>query len=147
MLYVVPLSLILRKVKLHYEFGDKKTRLNHLLSMDEMNLFAQSHGQIDSLVNTAYTFNEDIGMEYGIKKGAVFVLKRGKVDKAKSIGLNLLNGKLMKTIDEEGNKYLGISSPSLLLTEIALPCEKVYNLFFRDCLNIFLLVFTFLSMS
>ena len=38
----------------------------------------------------------------------VLVLKRGKVNKAKSRGLNLPNGKLMKAIDEEGYKYLGI---------------------------------------
>ena len=36
------------------------------------------------------------------------VLKRGKFDKAKSRGLNLPNGKLMKTIDEERKKHLGI---------------------------------------
>ena len=33
------------------------------------------------------------------------VLKRGKVDKAKSIGLILPNRKSMETIDEEGYKY------------------------------------------
>ena len=38
----------------------------------------------------------------------VLVLKRRKVDKAKSRGLNLPNGKLMKTIGEEGYKCLGI---------------------------------------
>ena len=76
--------------------------------MDYVKLFAKSYDQIDSLVNTAYTFREDIRMEFGIKKCGVLVLKRGKVDKAKSRGLNLPNGKLMKTIDEERKKYLGI---------------------------------------
>ena len=38
----------------------------------------------------------------------VLVLKRRKADKAKSIGLNLRNGKLTKTIGEEGYKYFGI---------------------------------------
>ena len=47
-------------------------------------------------------------MEFGIKKCGILVLKQGKVDKAKYRGLNLQNGKLMKTIDEEGYKYLGI---------------------------------------
>ena len=37
MLCLVPLSLILRKVKFHYEFGDNKTRINHLLFMDDLN--------------------------------------------------------------------------------------------------------------
>ena len=38
----------------------------------------------------------------------VLVLKRGKVDKAKSRDLNLPNGKLMKMIGEERYKFLGI---------------------------------------
>ena len=76
--------------------------------MDDLKLFAKSNDQIDSLVNTVYTLSEYTGMEFGIKKCGVLVFKRQKVDKAKSRGLNLPNGKLMKTIDEEGYKYLGI---------------------------------------
>ena len=63
--------------------------------MDDLKLFAKS------LVNTVYKFSEDIGMEFGIEKCGVLVLKRGKVDKVKSRCLNLPNGKLMKTIDEK----------------------------------------------
>ena len=47
-------------------------------------------------------------MEFGIKKCGVLILKRGKVDKAKNRRLNLPNEKLMKTINEEGYKYLGL---------------------------------------
>ena len=65
---MVPLSLVLRKVKFRYEFGDKKTRINHLLFIDYLKYFAKSNNQIESLVNTVYTFSEDIGMEFGIKK-------------------------------------------------------------------------------
>ena len=75
--------------------------------MYDLKLFVKSKDQIDSLVNTVYTFSEDIGIEFGIKKCGVLVLKRGKADKVKSTSLNLPNGKLMKTIDEEGYKYLG----------------------------------------
>ena len=70
--------------------------------MDDLKLCAKS------LVNTVYKFSEDIGMEFGIEKCGVLVLKRRKVDKVKSRGLNLPTGKLMKTIDEERYKYLGI---------------------------------------
>ena len=76
--------------------------------MDGLKLFAKSNNQIDSLVDTVYTFSEDIGIEIEVKKCRVLVLKRGKVDKAKRRGLNLPNGKFMKTIDEKGYKYLGI---------------------------------------
>ena len=68
MLCLVPLSLTLIKVKFHYEFDYKKTRINHLLFMDDLKLFAKSNDQNDSVVNTVYTCSEDIGMEFGIKK-------------------------------------------------------------------------------
>ena len=83
-LCMVPLSLTLRKVKFHYEFGDKKTRINHLLFMDDLKLFAKSKDEIYSLVNTLYTFSEDNGVEFGIKKCRVIVLKRGKLIKLKA---------------------------------------------------------------
>ena len=67
--------LVLRKMKIHYEFGDNKTRINHLLFMDDLKLFSKSNDQIDSLVNTVHTFSEDNGMEFGIKKCRVLVLK------------------------------------------------------------------------
>ena len=47
-------------------------------------------------------------MEFGIKKCGVSVLKRGTFDKAKIRRLNLPNKKLMKTIQQEGYKFLGI---------------------------------------
>ena len=58
----------LRKVKFHCEFGDKLTRLNHLLLMDDLELFAKSHDQIDSVMNTVNKFSEDIEMEFRMKK-------------------------------------------------------------------------------
>ena len=79
-----------------------------LIFTDDVKLFAKSHDQIDSLVNTIYTFSENIRMEFGIKKRGLIVLKQGKGDKTKSKGLNLQNGKIMKRIYEEGCKYLGI---------------------------------------
>ena len=47
-------------------------------------------------------------MKFGVKKFGVLVLKRGEIDRAKSRGLKLPTGKLMKTIDEEVYKYLVI---------------------------------------
>ena len=52
--------------------------------MDDLKLFAKSHDKIDSLVNAVNTFSEKIGMEFGIKKCSILVLKRGKVDKVKT---------------------------------------------------------------
>ena len=58
-------------MKFHDESDDKKTKINHFLFMDGLKLFAKSNDQNDSLVNTVYTFSEDTGMEFGIKKCGV----------------------------------------------------------------------------
>ena len=93
---MVPLTMVLRKVNFHYELGDKVTRLNHLLFMDDLKLFAKSHDQIDSLVKTVQMFSKDIGMDFDINKCGTVILQRGKI--ARSTGVLLPDGKLMKAI-------------------------------------------------
>ena len=53
------------------------TRINPLLLMDDLKLFAKSNDENNSLVNTEYKLSEDIGMEFGIKNCGVLLLKRG----------------------------------------------------------------------
>ena len=74
-LSMVPLSLILRKVKAYYEWGKKDYKLNHLLYMDDLKLFAKSEEQIDTLVRTVHVFST----EFGMKKCGILTMKRGKV--------------------------------------------------------------------
>ena len=38
-------------------------------------LFGKSDDQIDSLVQTAFTFSQDIGIEFGLKKCGMIILK------------------------------------------------------------------------
>ena len=105
-LCIIPLTLTLRKVAAFYEWGNKEFRINHLLFMDDLKLFAKNQDQIDSLVQTVHLFSEDIGMQFGLNKCGVLVLKRGKV--VKQNGIVLPNGQVMKEIDESGYEYLGI---------------------------------------
>ena len=55
---MIPLSLLLRKVKASYEWGRKEFKLNHLLFMDDFRLFGKSEDLIDSLVQTVFIFSE-----------------------------------------------------------------------------------------
>ena len=103
---MIPMSMVLRKAKAGYEFKDRETKINHLLFMDDLKLYGKNEDQIDSLIQTVHTFSEDIGMEFGIKKCGVLVLQKGKVKQMH--GIELPNGEVMKKIDEEGYKYLGI---------------------------------------
>ena len=53
-----------------------------------------------------FTFSENIGMEFGLKKCGVVILKKGKL--VKFDGIHLPNQEIMKEVDENGYTYLGI---------------------------------------
>ena len=62
---MIPLTLMLRKTNIFYEVRKKGQRINHLLFMDDLKLFAKNVDQIDSLENTVKLFSDDIKMEFG----------------------------------------------------------------------------------
>ena len=61
-LALIPLSLILSKVKAAYEFSGNKDKINHLLFMDDLKLYSWNEKKLDLLVQTIHTFSKDIGM-------------------------------------------------------------------------------------
>ena len=76
---LIPLTLILRKCKNGYNFSRTKDKINHLLYMDDLKLFAKEEAGLDALIQTVRVFSSDIGMEFGIEKCAVVIMKRGKM--------------------------------------------------------------------
>ena len=62
------------------------------------------------MFSTVQVFNNDIGMEFGIKKCGVLVLTRGKVVPLE--GVEMLHRERIKEVEEDGYKYLGISECS-----------------------------------
>ncbi|CAB3978867.1 Hypothetical predicted protein [Paramuricea clavata] len=103
---MIPLSLILRKEKVGYEFRGKELKIKHLLFMDDLKLFGKNKEQIDSLVKTVHIVSKDIGMEFGIKKCGMLVMKRGKIVECN--GIQLPDEETIKSVKEDGYKYLGI---------------------------------------
>ena len=99
-LCIVPMTWLLRRTKTDYEWGNKGFKLNHLLFMDELKLFAKRKNQIDSLVQTVYIFSEDIGMQFGIDKYGILIMERGKI--IRTDGIRLTNGQHMKDIYNTG---------------------------------------------
>ena len=61
-------------------------------------------------------FSEDIGMRFGIEKCAMLVIEKGKI--VKSVGIELANGKVIKSLQEgESYKYSEISEAGKFLEE------------------------------
>ena len=103
-LCMIPLTRVLRKARAGYMVGDVK--VNHLLFMDDLKMFGKNMKEVDSLVSTVHMVSKDIGMEFGIQKCGVAVLKKGKLHKSE--GIKLPEGKTIKDVENEGYKYLGI---------------------------------------
>lgn len=57
---MIPLSRVLRKSKAGYEYTNK-TKINHVLFMDDLKLYAKEIKQVDSLARTGRIFSEDVG--------------------------------------------------------------------------------------
>ena len=86
-LCMVPLSFVLIRSNAGYVRVGRESKINHLLFMDDLKLFGKSYEQIDTLVQTVHTFSTYIGMEFGIKKCGMLVLKGGKIAKLEGIAL------------------------------------------------------------
>ena len=62
---LIPLSIILKKVKVGYDLAKGKGCINHLLFMDDLKLYGKNMKQLDTLINTVRIFSSDIGMIFG----------------------------------------------------------------------------------
>ena len=98
-LSMVPLSLILKKVNACYKLGKKECKLNHLLFMDDLKLYAKSEEQTNTLVRTVHVFSTDIDMDFGIKKCGILTMKRSKIVKSEAI--KLPDGEVMKQVGQK----------------------------------------------
>ena len=74
--------------------------------MDDLKIFAKSEREINGLISTVQILSNDIGMEFGIKKCGVLVLKRGTV--VSSEGVEIPNDERIKEVEKDGYRYQGI---------------------------------------
>ena len=74
-------------------------------------------------------------MEFGTEKCAMFVMEKGKI--VKSVGIELPDGKVIKTLQEgESYKYLGILDADKFLEEkMKLDVSKEYIRMLREVLK------------
>lgn len=103
-------------VKPGYQVSGRAGKINHLLYMDDLKLYAGTRGGIESLLNTVRIFSEDIGMQFGLDKCATMTLRRGKL--IESEGIEFENGDIIKNLGPDHKyRYLGILEAADLLHE------------------------------
>ena len=104
----MPLNHILRKCAAGYKLSRSQEKINHLIMyMDDIKLFAKNEKELETLIHAVRIYSQDIGMEFGIEKCAMLVMKSGK--RHMTDGMELPNHDRIRTLEEnETYKYLGI---------------------------------------
>ena len=107
-----PLSKILKSFDMGYSMSRDRSRksndnkINHLLFMDDLKLYAESEEKLDQLINAVYEFSADIGMDFGLDKCSKCTIRKGKKVAANNIQLN--EGTIEDLAQDTTYKYLGI---------------------------------------
>ena len=57
---LIPLTLVLRKVKAGYDLAGCGGVVNHLLFVDDLKLYGNSEKQVNTLLNKVRIFSQDI---------------------------------------------------------------------------------------
>ena len=75
---MMPLNHILRKCAAGYKLGRSQEKINHLIYRDDIKLFAKNEKELQTFIHAVRIYRQDIGMEFGIEKCALLVMKSGK---------------------------------------------------------------------
>ena len=102
---MMPLNHLLRKCTAGYKLSRSQEKVNHLMYMNDIKLFAKFEKELETLIHTFRECSRDRGMKFGIEKCAMLVMKRGK--RQLTDGMELPNQDKIKTLAEnETFKYL-----------------------------------------
>ena len=104
---MMPINHILRKCTAGYQLSRSQEKINNLMYIDDIKLFAKNEKELETLIHTIRIYSQDIGMEFGIEKCVLLVMKSGK--RHLTDGIELPNQDKIRTLAEnETYKYLGI---------------------------------------
>ena len=64
---MMPFNHILRKCTAGYKLSRSQEKINHLMYMDDIKLFAKNEKELETLLHTVRIYSQDIGIEFGIE--------------------------------------------------------------------------------
>ena len=75
---IMPLNHIIRKYTGRYKISKLQEKINHLIYMDDIKLFAKNEKELKTLIQAVRIYSQNIGMEFGIEKCTTLIMKSGK---------------------------------------------------------------------
>jgi hypothetical protein len=104
---LIPLIAQLTKLNTGYEQHITKTKISHLLYMDDLKLIAKSEEELRKQVQIVTTFSDDIHMDFGLEKCAKITFKKGKLIHSQNLVIDI-NREIQELEQGKMCKYLGI---------------------------------------
>ena len=123
---MMPLNHIFRKCTAGYKLSRSQEKVNHLMYMDDIKLFAKNEKELETLIHIIRIYSQDIGMEFRIEKCALLGMKSGK--RHLTDGIELPNQDKIRTLTEnETYKYLGnLEADAIKQVEMKDKIQKEY---------------------
>ena len=104
---MIPHDQILRKCTARYKLSKSQEKIDQLMYMGDIKLFVKNEKELETLIQTMRIYSQDIGMEFGIEKCAILIMKSEK--RHLTEGIELPNFKKVRTLGEKKTyKYFGI---------------------------------------
>ena len=123
---MMPLNHILRKCTAVYKLSRSQEKVNHLMYMDDIKLFAKKEKELETIIHTVRIYSQDIEMKSGIEKCAMLVMKSGKRHRTDRI--ELPNQDKIRTLAENATyKYIEIlEADTIKLEQMKDKIQKEY---------------------
>ena len=99
---MMPLNHIFRKCTALYKLRRSQEKMNQLMNMDDIKLFAKNEKELGTVIHAVRIYNQNIGKEFSIEKCAMLAMKSGK--RYLTDGMELPNQDKIRTF--------GVSNPS-----------------------------------
>jgi hypothetical protein len=96
----------LNRLKTGYEEHTTKTKISHLLYMDDLKMIAKSEEELQKEIQTVKIFSDDIHMEFGLEKCAKITFKRVKLIHLRNLVIDI-NREIQELEHGKTYKYLG----------------------------------------
>ena len=74
----MPLDHVLRKCRTGYKLCKSQKKINSRMYIDDIKLFAKNEKELETLIHAVRIFSQDIGVEFGLEKCTMLVMKSNK---------------------------------------------------------------------
>jgi hypothetical protein len=104
---LIPLTEQLNRLNTGYEEHIKKTKISHLLYIDDFKLIAKSEEELRKQIQTGKSFSYDIHMNFGLEKCAKIIFKKGKLIHLQNLVIDI-NREIQELQQGKTYTFLGI---------------------------------------